>query len=184
MHKRAKEDNVPYPLWAEMGLVRPTPGNVIDYDLIYRQIVEEIAPRFSIQQIGYDPYNATQFALNLQEAGFQMVEVRQGTLTMSEPSKVFEALIHARRLCHDGHKVLRWNVSNVAAKEDKKGNIFPFKQSQKKRIDGVIAAVIALNRMIVNLDEASVYDERGIVFLGEDEHGNELECGDDYLEKE
>jgi phage terminase large subunit-like protein len=167
MHRRAREDNVPYPLWAELGLVRPTPGNVVDYDLIYEQIIEEIAPRFSIQQIGYDPYNATQFALNLQSAGFQMVEVRQGIQTMSEPAKVFEALVQSRRLRHDGHKVLRWNVSNVAVKEDRKGNIFPFKQAQKKRIDGVIGAVIALSRMIVSLDEgSSVYESRGPLVFG------------------
>ncbi len=166
MHKRAKEDRVPYPLWAEQGFIFPTPGNVVDYDFIYDHFVNEIAPHYSIQEIGYDPYNATQFALNLQEAGFTLVEVRQGVQTMSEPAKIFEALIKSKRIRHNAHPVLAWNVSNVAAREDKKGNIFPYKQHEKKRIDGVIASIIGLSRLIVgSVVQGSVYDTRGILTL-------------------
>ena len=67
----------------------------------------------------------------------------------SEPAKIFEALIKAGRIWHGGHPVLRRCVSNVAAKEDKKENIFPYKQHAKRRIDGVIASIIALSRLIV-----------------------------------
>lgn len=165
MHRRAKEDGVPYPLWAEQKLIRVTPGDVVDYDYIMDEITKEIAPAFSIQEIGYDPYNATQFALNLQAAGFRVIEVRQGVQTMSEPAKLFEALVVSRRLRHGGHKVLRWNMSNAAVKEDKKGNIFPFKQHAKKRIDGVIGSIIALSRLIIAEPEGSVYEDRGVLFL-------------------
>jgi phage terminase large subunit-like protein len=159
---RAKTDRVPYPLWLQQGHIRATPGNIIDYDFIYDQIVNEIAPHYSIQEIGFDPYNATQFSLSLAAAGFSVVDVRQGVQTMSEPSKVFEALLKAGRIRHGAHPVLRWCASNVAAKEDKKGNIFPYKQHERKRIDGVIAAIIGLSRLIVSDPESSqsVYDNR------------------------
>lgn len=167
MHQRAKEDRIPYPLWAEQGFIFPTPGNIVDYDFIYDHFVDEIAPKYSVQQIGYDPYNATQFALNLQEAGFQVVEVRQGVQTMSEPSKIFEALIRSNRIYHNNHPVLAWNVANVAARPDKKENIFPYKQHQKKRIDGVIASIMALSRLIVGsvTPTESVYERRGVLWL-------------------
>lgn len=162
MYERERADRVPYSLWARQGYIHPTPGNIIDYDFIYEHFTSEIAPRYSVEEIGYDPYNATSFALELQAAGYRVVEVRQGVLTMSEPAKVFEALVRARRIRHGGHPVLRWNISNVAVREDKKGNIFPYKQQERKRIDGVIAAVIALSRLMAARGEApvSVYDER------------------------
>ena len=52
------------------------------------------------------------------------------------------------RKSYDGHPVLRWNVGNVAAKPDKKENIFPYKPKDKLRIDGAIAGIIALARMM------------------------------------
>jgi phage terminase large subunit-like protein len=168
MYKREKEDRVPYSLWAKQGFIFPTPGNVVDYDYIFDHFSREIAPKYSVQEIGYDPYNATQFALQLQSAGQVVVEVRQGAQTMSEPSKVFEALVKSRRIRHGGHPVMRWCVSNVAAKEDKKGNIFPFKQHERKRIDGVIAAIIGLNRMVAcapDPGESTLYTDHDLIVL-------------------
>jgi len=160
LEQRAKEDSIQYPLWRDMGLLRVTPGEDIDQRQIFYDITEEFAKKFTIQSIGFDPYNANTLALPLRDAGFQMVETRQGVATMSEPSKLFEALIRSKRLVHSGHLLFRWNVSNVSVKEDKKENIFPFKQSRKKRIDGVIAAIIALARMIVAPESSgSVYDD-------------------------
>jgi phage terminase large subunit-like protein len=150
LHQRVRDDAVPYDVWHREGLLRMTDGPVVDYDQILEEIVDEIAPRFRLRDwpIGFDPHNATQFMLQLGKKGFTVVEVPQTVKELSEPAKLFEALIRSRRIRHDGHRVLRWNVENVAAKEDKKENIFPFKPSKKKRIDGVSASVTALNRLI------------------------------------
>jgi phage terminase large subunit-like protein len=95
-----------------------------------------------------------------------MVEVRQGAQSMSEPSKVCEALILSGRLRHNGQAVLRWNMSNIAAKEDKKGNIFPYKPTATKRIDGGIGLITSLSRLIVAPAEyGSVYERHGLLSL-------------------
>lgn len=148
--ERVKEDRIPYDQWLDEGLLRVTPGNIVDYDVIFDEVVNEISPRFHLKdgEIGYDPYNATQFALQLQGKGFKPVEVPQNVRQLSEPSKLFQALIMAKRLKHDGQKVLRWCVSNVGVKEDKKENIFPFKLSKRQRIDGAIATINGLNRLM------------------------------------
>lgn len=160
---RAREDRIPYDEWHRAGLLRVTAGNVVDYDRIFREIEDEIAPALGLKggEIGFDPYNATQFALTLQGAGFRAVEVPQTVRQMSEPTKLLEALVVSRRLRHDGHKLLRWCVSNVSVKEDKKGNLFPFKASKRKRIDGATATIIGLNRLIGQAEEeTSGYNER------------------------
>lgn len=163
-----KRDRVPYDVWRDQGWLRVTPGNVVDYNLILEQIIEEIGPRFGLKggEIGFDPYNATQLAGQLAGAGLRTVMVDQTVRNISEPAKLFEALIVDRRLTTDGNPVLKWCVSNVAVREDKKGNIFPFKPSRRKRIDGVVATIIGLSRLIADQGQkASVYENRGLVVL-------------------
>ena len=165
---QAEADRVPYELWTREGLLRLTPGEVVDYDRVYADIVGEIGPAFHLTQgeIGFDPYNATQLALQLRDqAGYTVVEVPQTVRHLSEPAKLFEALVRSRRLVHNGHRLLRWNVSNVAVKEDKNSNLFPFKPSARKRIDGVSAILDGLSRLIV-MPEANVYLSRGVRTLG------------------
>ena len=148
----SKRDRVDYGAWKQQGLLRTTPGPVVDYDQIYRDIRDEIGPLYRLKQgeIGYDPYNGTQLALQLRDkAGFTVVEVPQTTRILSEPAKLFEALVISRRVTHDGNRILRWNVGNGSVKEDKNGNIFPFKFSDRKRIDGLSAILDALSRLIV-----------------------------------
>lgn len=150
LHERVKADRVPYDLWARQGFLRLTAGNVVDYNRIFDDIVREIGPQFRLQtgRIGYDPYNGGMLAGQLQARGFPVVEVPQTVRHLSEPAKLLEALVRSGRCAHAAHPVMRWNVGNVGVREDKNGNIFPFKPSKSKRIDGVAAAIIALNQLI------------------------------------
>lgn len=167
MVERAKRDRIDYPLWHKMGLLRVTPGPVVDYNRMFDDIVEEITPAMGLAidhrgvhapadiadhrgtVIAYDPWNASQFAGSLRDHGFFTLEVPQTVQRLSEPAKLFSALVKARRARHDGHRLMRWCVGNVAVKEDKKGNIFPFKTQRNKRIDGVAATIDALVRLMV-----------------------------------
>lgn len=149
MYEREKEDRVPYSSWVKAGHVIATPGQIIDYGFIYRQIVAW-SKLFAIQQIGYDPRGATQLATQLADKGFEMVELTQGYNHMSEPSQIFEALIYAGRVRHNDNPVMRWCVQNASVKHSKDNRmIIPYKSHQRKRIDGVTAAVMALGRAMV-----------------------------------
>jgi phage terminase large subunit-like protein len=165
IRERVRRDRVPYDAWVRDGWLLATPGNVIDYDVI-RAEVGRLAARFDVRELGYDPWNATQLALQLQGDGITVVEIRQGYKTLSEPSKEWEARTVARRIRHGGHPVLRWMVSNVAAREDPAGNIKPDKAASGERIDGVVAGIMGLSRIIVQHDPGSVYDERGVLSFG------------------
>jgi phage terminase large subunit-like protein len=167
LHERSKEDGVDYGVWVRAGNLRTTPGSVVDYDFIFRTIVDELAPRYKVKEIGYDPWNALQFALQLEKAGLQPVEVRQGPKTLSTACKVFHALTRARRVHHDGNRAMAWCVTNAAVKEDENENIRPIKANPKKRIDGVVAAVTALSRLMVLPDcPVSPYGYRGVRVVG------------------
>lgn len=163
--KRSKRDRVPYEQWERAGRLVTTPGNVIDYEAIKAEIVR-LHERGYVREVAYDPWAATQIAVQLEHEGVKCVPVRQGFASMSEPTKTFEKLILARKIRHGADPVLRWMVSNVTIEQDAAGNIKPSKAKSRERIDGVVAAIMALGRATVSTsDGRSVYRKRGLRVL-------------------
>jgi phage terminase large subunit-like protein len=145
--ERSRRDHVPYDEWARQGVITATPGSVVDYEAI-RTVLQAWAAEFSLQQIGFDPWNATDLVTRLQQQdGLLCVSMRQGFASLSAPTKSLEQAILGHRLRHDGHPVLRWNVSNVAVEGDPAGNLKPSKTKSTERIDGVVALIMAVDLM-------------------------------------
>lgn len=158
IQKRSQADKVPYDVWARQGYLTPTPGNVVDYEYIELE-VEELASRYQIVELGFDPWNATQLATRLLQKGANVVKVAQGYQTLSEPSRELEKLLMGGLLRHGGHPVLRWMAANVAVQEGPNGSIRPSKDRSHERIDGIVAVVIALSRAMVH-QQAAVSEPR------------------------
>lgn len=130
-----------------LGLLTLTDGEVIDFEVI-KEDLREFAGRFDVQQVAYDPWQATQLAQEMQAEGLLMVEVRQTVQNLSEPMKELEALVLQRKLAHGDCPVLSWMASNVVAKLDAKDNIYPNKERPENKIDGIVALIMALSRAI------------------------------------
>ena len=158
--ERVKADKVFYDVWQQQGYLQTTPGNVIDYNFIEKQIAD-LASIYDIKQIGYDPWNAMQTAVNLQDEGLTMVEVRQGFKSMSPPMKEIEQLVRGKKLIHNGHPVLRWNVGNVETKMYENENIRPVKDKSTERIDGLVAMINAMN-LAIRQEGDYIYNQRGM----------------------
>jgi phage terminase large subunit-like protein len=147
--ERVKNEGIPYNIWQKLGFLRTTPGPVIDHHLIYDQFVEEIGPAFKPQIIGYDPYNATEFAVGLRDrAKYTLAEIGQGR-KLSEFVKLFDALVRLGRVRHNGNPVMGWCVSNAEPKFDRYENVWLEKSNPTKRIDGAIAAIGATSLVTV-----------------------------------
>ncbi len=142
---RADRDGVPYPLWAEQGFITPTPGNVVDYRRIEAEI-RDLCSRFDVREIAFDPAYARQISGPLTEDGFPVVEMRQGWRTMGPAIAELERAIIGRRFRHGGHPVLRWCFDNVVTQTDSAGNRSFHKGKSKDRIDGAVAAAMAVAR--------------------------------------
>ncbi len=141
--QRSAKDGVPYDRWAADGLLFATDGAVVDYSAIERFIIDELQGQYQIEQLGFDPWNATDLATRLMKHGAPMVEVRQGYYSLSEGSKSWESLVVSGRERHRGHALMGWMVSNVSIETDPAGNIKPSKRRSKDRVDGPVARVIA-----------------------------------------
>jgi len=164
VHERVDRDRVPYDLWARQGALTLTPGNVVDYGHI-RAWVAALASRYRIEEVCFDPWNATGLITDLQDDGATCVEVRQGFATLSSPAKALETLVISRQLRHGGHPILTWCADNVVVREDPAGNLKPDKKKSTERIDGIVALVTALARAIIAPSGESVYERRGVLVV-------------------
>jgi phage terminase large subunit-like protein len=164
IEERGRRDRVPYSRWAEQGLITLTDGNVIDYDYILRD-VGEWADEYDIREIAYDPWNAEGTAIKLESEGMTMARMRQGYASLSEPTKEFEKLVVGRQLRHGDDPVLRWMANNVVVTEDPAGNQKPDKAKSRQRIDGIVAAIMAVGRGLVAGGKRSVYEDRGMTLI-------------------
>ena len=139
--------NSQYPGWMRTGRLTVTPGNVIDFSWIEADLLD-MASRFGIQAVAFDPFQATQLSTRMLSEGLPMIEVRPTVLNFSEPMKTVEALVLQKKLVHDGDPVLAWMASNVVAHLDAKDNIYPRKERPENKIDGIVALIMAISRAI------------------------------------
>ena len=173
----AKRDKQPYEAWVKSGALLTTPGNVVDYAFIQEQIYQD-AERFKIAHVGdakledgqgglaIDRWNATETAVKLQQEGLPIVLFGQGFASMGGPSKELERLVLANGVHHGGHPLLRQHAKAVAVETDPAENIKPAKNKSATRIDGIVAAVMAIG--IAARDkgpQTSVYERRGLLVL-------------------
>ncbi|MFE7520583.1 terminase large subunit [Streptomyces halstedii] len=140
---------VPIRQWAADGLLTLTEGDAIDYDAIERQIVEDCR-RLDVQRISFDRMFAGQLVQRIEKKtrGVDVVPVAQTYLGMSPGCKELERLLRENRIRHGGNPVLRWNASVVEVYRDGNDNMRPVKPDRNKssaRIDGIAAAVMALD---------------------------------------
>jgi phage terminase large subunit-like protein len=142
-------DRVPYEQWIHDGLITPTPGNVVDQGFI-REDINRLAKEYRLQELGFDPWNATKLSVELQDDGIKVVELRQGFRSLSEATKHLGALVTGKTLIHGGHPILRWMAGNMVVRQDPNGNLAPDKSKVTERIDGIVAAIMAISVALRN----------------------------------
>ena len=163
--RRVKANSVPYDIWEKQGYIMSTEGNVIHYDFIEKFIMD-LSEKYHILEIAVDRWNATHVIQNLEDNGLTMVPFGHGFASMSAPTKEFYRLLMEGKIIHGGHPVMRWMAGNVVVDTDPAGNIKVTKAKSKEKIDGIVAAIMALDRAVRHESEGrSVYDTRGIILI-------------------
>jgi phage terminase large subunit-like protein len=132
-------------VWARQGRLEVTEGNVIDYGAIKARIYVD-AEQFSVVDVAYDRWGATQLVQELTDEGLEMVGMGQGFASMSAPTKELLRLIAAGRYHHGGNPAVRWQAEHVVTRQDPAGNLKVDKAKSVEKVDGIVAAVMALDR--------------------------------------
>lgn len=159
---KANRDRVDYSLWKQKGYIETTEGNIIDQKQIKNKIIE-LSKEFKIRSIAFDRYLAyTGFIQDLTNDGYvDSFPIGQGFLSLSEPSKQLEKLLYGGKLKIES-PVLKWMFGNTIMVRDDAGNIKPSKGKSEKKIDGVVALIMAVAesmRFAITDNEKSIFDE-------------------------
>ncbi len=156
-----------YRQWMNQGYLTVTEGNVIDFKAVRDKLREIRKAGFRIRELAFDPMFATQLAQDLQEDGLTVIEVRQGFRQMSEATIELQSALIDGKVRHGGHPMLRWMADCMTVKQDANGavkTVKPDRLKHRKRIDGIVAAIMGMSRAILHIDKTSVYARRdGIV---------------------
>ena len=163
-----KRDRVPYDKMIKAGALFQTPGNVVDYGFIEKQVCDDAA----LFQLAYydvidreanqgglaiDPWNGTATATRLSQEGVPVVFFRQGFGSLSAPSKELERLVMSSGLHHGGHPLLRRHALAVAVETDAAENIKPTKSKSNGRIDGIAGLVSGIGISLSGLPQEGAY---------------------------
>lgn len=140
--------------WHADGWITTTEGNIIDFDVIENDL-KDAHRSFNVIDVPYDPHHGTQFATRMLNEGIDMVEYRMIVSNFSEPMKQLEAWVLNRRMVFDRDPVLHWMFGNVVARMDAKDCIFPRKERYENKIDGVVALIMTIGRVILTDDYIS-----------------------------
>lgn len=142
-----KTDKELYKYWKQLGMLTVTSGNVTDYDYITNDLLK-YAEILNIQAVGYDKYNATQWAIDATSKGLPLEEYPQTLGNFNMPTREMERLILSGKVVIDSNEINRYCFRNVTLKSDYNGNVKPNKQVDKKKIDGTIAMIQALGMLL------------------------------------
>lgn len=137
--QRIAEDNVPYDVWKQQGLLQTSPGNKIDYRLMVQWFQELQANEdIYLYKAGYDKWSATYFVQDMEEKFGKpiMDPVAQGAMTLSAPMKALKSDLASKKVNYNNNPILKWCMANVSVVEDRNGNIVPCKTNSRNRIDG------------------------------------------------
>lgn len=140
---KTKKNKEQYGEWVRNGHLKLTPGNVVDYDYILRDIMS-VDNNVYISKVGYDAWNSTQFVINATDKGLPMEPVSQSIGNFNRPTKEMERAILSGKAVIDNNPITRFCFRNVVMRLDYNGNTKPSKEHSDKKIDGVIAMIEAM----------------------------------------
>ena len=140
-----EREGVPYRLYVNAGYIQPSGENYVDYNDCFewfRMLVEEyeILPL----QVGYDRYSAQYLVQQMEQYGFHMDDVFQGT-NLTPVLHECDGLMRDKVLLLGTNNVLKAHFLNVAMKQDEESRkIRPVKIDPRCHIDGFVAVIDAL----------------------------------------
>ncbi|WP_420002915.1 terminase large subunit [Arenibacterium sp. LLYu02] len=155
---RADRDRVPYLKWRDDRLIRICPGPIIDDEMVEEEI-RELCARYDVREIAFDPHLATRMMQHLYDDGLPTVAVRQAPLTMGAAGADLERIVNGKLIRHDGNPILRQHLASVVAVRTDTGLVKMHKGTKTDRIDGAVAAAMAVYRLSLGQSNLSAYND-------------------------
>lgn len=118
---------------------------VIDYAVVEDFILNlEHEYGVQIQAIGYDRYNALSTAQKLENAGYNLVEIRQHSSVLHPPTKRLKECILSGQFKYTENRLLEINFQNAKCTYDNNRNIYVNKKKSNGKVDMVVSMINAV----------------------------------------
>ena len=158
-HQGRKE--APYRLWAQQGWLTLCDGATVDYNDVTEWFVAMVQERdIRPLWVCYDAALSGYWVPQMTDMGFEMERIRQGPVTWTYPMKRMKGLFEDHRIVYQNNPILRWCLSNTAAKSSNKrgiDSIQPEKITANRRIDGMVSLLNAMTGYYNHEDEFLSY---------------------------
>lgn len=155
LKEKYKTDNAQILEWVDKGIITATPGNVVDYDYLIHDIRQDFE-KYKIKEIAFDRWQSELLIKKLDEALSEIVFISydQSIKNFFNPTKEFERLVYLNKII-DPNPIQKWMLSNACIRPLPNGMYKPMKKykSSTARIDGLITAIMSLDRTQVNRDK-------------------------------
>lgn len=168
LHDKGDRDRVPYIAWKSAGWLNVTPGRAINKAFVLERLAG-LCSRYDVQEIAYDRWLIDELKGRIGDMGLQLPPLTgygQGFKDMAPAVNEFERLLIDRHIRHDGNPVMTWCAANTVLMTDPAGNRKTAKERANGRIDGIVAALMAVGRSVTRTQQGpSVYQSRGVITL-------------------
>ena len=154
--------------WVNDGLLIAHKGEAIDYADIRKRVVAS-SKRFMVRSWAYDPNFARLMGQTLHnEDGLNVFEFTQNERFYNEPLRLFEQALKDGRIVHGGCPVLTWQALNLTVHANSADLWMPDKSHATKKIDAMVASLMAFSECLFAERNGSVYDKRDARTLGDE----------------
>ena len=129
-------------MWVQNEDLIITKGVALNYEFMKEYALElEKANGWYIEKWALDPYNATQLMHSLIEHGYEVHQVRQGKLTLSQPTKNLAIQVDEGNVYFLNDGLFNWAMSNAVLDKDINDNVQVCKITSTGKVDPVCAAI-------------------------------------------
>lgn len=146
LEEKGEKDRVPYSTWREAGYLEALPGKAVNKKAVLKRAAK-LTITFDLRAIYCDRWRVEDFEQLIDDEGVALpplLPFGQGYKDMAPAIDEFETRLLERTVRHDGNPVMTWCAANAVVKEDEAGNRKIVKRRATGRVDGVVAAVMAI----------------------------------------
>ncbi|WP_275344824.1 terminase large subunit [Enterococcus faecium] len=159
---KEKEDKTPYRQYEQAGYctISSSPDGLIDYHDLVNWLTDFIeSNNFELKGIFYDPYNAGNVITDLSKFyEKEMIEVRQGLITLNVPTKQFRTDVIKGKTVHSNNPLLNRAIRNAITKENN-DTIMIDKAMNRNKIDPLDALINAYTQAMYHDFDAEDINE-------------------------
>lgn len=141
--EKSQRDKIDYMklIDTDMATLTNTESGIINYEQIIEWLIEYIeSNNLNVKGIMYDPWSANSLVAKLEaDTDYPLIEVAQNYKNLSPALKQFKLDVFEKLILHNGNPNLNLAINNAITKSDNNGNIILDKQTNRNKIDPIVA---------------------------------------------